>query len=247
MPKRKSVETKHKERRQFFHGRRNLDRRSFLKVSAAAFGATAGIAAMYSSLPEPAAFADAATASKEESEKDAISKSLLAARCPVTGKRVSKEISVAYKGGKLYFSDADCIDKFKANKTKYETKANLQLAITGQVRQIQCPLGGGELDAGTKMNVCGVDVCFCCTDCQEEVKRASAAKQVELVFGKGFEKAFALQRPRKADGQPSSGEPAADEWRCNACGYVHVGPEPPATCPACGATSYSFDRVSKTP
>ena len=39
----KSVETKYLEERQnLFHGLRNLDRRSFLKVSAAAVGATAG-------------------------------------------------------------------------------------------------------------------------------------------------------------------------------------------------------------
>ncbi len=40
----KSVETKHREERsRFFEGLRNLDRRSFLKVSAAALGATAGL------------------------------------------------------------------------------------------------------------------------------------------------------------------------------------------------------------
>jgi 3',5'-cyclic-AMP phosphodiesterase len=48
----KSVETKHLEERQrFFHGLRNLDRRSFLKVSAAALGATAGLAAPQSFTP----------------------------------------------------------------------------------------------------------------------------------------------------------------------------------------------------
>ena len=48
----KSVETKHRaERRQFFDGLRNLDRRSFLKVSAAALGATAGLVAPQSFTP----------------------------------------------------------------------------------------------------------------------------------------------------------------------------------------------------
>ena len=48
----KSVETKYLEgRRQFFHGLRNLDRRSFLKVSAAALGATAGLLAPHSFTP----------------------------------------------------------------------------------------------------------------------------------------------------------------------------------------------------
>ncbi|MHC4534639.1 MAG: metallophosphoesterase family protein, partial [Planctomycetota bacterium] len=41
-PRIKSVETKYmQERREFFHGLKNLDRRSFLKVSAAAMGAAA--------------------------------------------------------------------------------------------------------------------------------------------------------------------------------------------------------------
>ena len=48
----KSVETKYLEgRRQFFQGLRNLDRRSFLKVSAAALGATAGLLAPHSFTP----------------------------------------------------------------------------------------------------------------------------------------------------------------------------------------------------
>ena len=48
----KSIETKYlEERQQFFHGLRNLDRRSFLKVSAAALGATAGLAPPHSFMP----------------------------------------------------------------------------------------------------------------------------------------------------------------------------------------------------
>ena len=48
----KSVETKYmEERRELFRGMRNLDRRSFLKVSAAALGATAGLAAPHSFTP----------------------------------------------------------------------------------------------------------------------------------------------------------------------------------------------------
>ncbi len=48
----KSIETKYLEERQlFFRGLRNLDRRSFLKVSAAALGATAGLAAPHSFTP----------------------------------------------------------------------------------------------------------------------------------------------------------------------------------------------------
>ena len=33
------------------------------------------------------------------------------------------------------------------------------------------------------------------------------------------------------------------KWRCTICGYVHTGPEPPDTCPVCGADRSFFERV----
>jgi len=30
------------------------------------------------------------------------------------------------------------------------------------------------------------------------------------------------------------------KWRCVVCGYIHEGPEPPETCPLCGAGSDQF-------
>lgn len=54
-----------------------------------------------------------------------------------------------------------------------------------------------------------------------------------------------------ADAQPSSA-PATDQpaasagdrtWRCTVCGYIHAGPEPPETCPVCGADRSFFERV----
>jgi len=35
----------------------------------------------------------------------------------------------------------------------------------------------------------------------------------------------------------------AKAWRCEVCGYVHEGPEPPAECPACGAPASAFAPV----
>lgn len=31
-----------------------------------------------------------------------------------------------------------------------------------------------------------------------------------------------------------------NQWKCNVCGYVHTGPEPPAVCPVCGAERVRF-------
>ena len=245
MPTPQRVETKCSQKRQpLFHGRRNIDRRSFLRASAAAFGATVGIAAAHSFPPEVVAFASEARANKEKGKKDAPSKSLLAARCPVTGDSVSKEVSIDYRLGKLYFCCPECIDKFRADKAKYEAKANAQLVITGQFRQIQCPLTGDKFAPGMRMRVCGVDVCFCCADCLRKVKRASADKRAELVFGKRFDEAFALKQEKMAGSPPYAAKPAGDKWQCVVCGYVHTGTAPPATCPKCGAKSDSFVPVS---
>lgn len=34
--------------------------------------------------------------------------------------------------------------------------------------------------------------------------------------------------------------PPVTKWRCQDCGYVHVGPQPPTACPICGAPSSRF-------
>ncbi|HEY5973961.1 MAG TPA: rubredoxin [Geobacteraceae bacterium] len=33
------------------------------------------------------------------------------------------------------------------------------------------------------------------------------------------------------------------KWRCVICDYIHEGPEPPETCPVCGAGSDQFEEV----
>ena len=36
------------------------------------------------------------------------------------------------------------------------------------------------------------------------------------------------------------------KWKCNVCGYIHVGEEPPDECPVCGADSTKFEEVIDT-
>jgi YHS domain-containing protein len=140
-------------------------------------------------------FADDQTAGT----KDAAAKTELVAKCPISGEKISKDASIDYKGGKLYFCCSGCIAPFKEKTAKYEAKANEQLVITGQFKQIACPLTGGKLNPSTKMKVCGLDVCFCCNGCRGKVKSASAEKQSEMVFVKGFEKAFAVNKEKEKD------------------------------------------------
>ena len=53
------------------------------------------------SLAMVVAFAGVVMADREKSKKDASSKSRPEAKCPVTGKKISKDASIDYKGGKL--------------------------------------------------------------------------------------------------------------------------------------------------
>ena len=130
----------------------------------------------------------------EKSEKGCDAKAKCVAKCPISGENISKDASVDYKGGKLYFCCTGCIEKYKENAKKYQAKANQQLVATGQAKQFACPLTGGKLNPATKLKVCGLDVCFCCMGCQGKVKKASAEKQTEMVFASGFDKAFAVPK-----------------------------------------------------
>ena len=112
-------------------------------------------------------------------------------KCPISGEAVDKSVTSDYGGGKICFCCADCKAKFEADHAKYATKANLQLAASGQAKQTKCPFSGGAIKSETAVNVAGVDVQFCCNNCKAKVTAAKPDKQIELVFeDKAFKKAF---------------------------------------------------------
>ncbi len=152
-----------------------------------------GLAAMF------AASLVVADDKEKKHEHGAGTGALADAKCPVSGAAVSKDASISYKGGKLYFCCGGCPAKFEENLEKYASKANLQLVVTGQVRQVSCPVAGGKLNPETKMKVCGVDVCFCCNGCKGKVAKAAPEKQREMVFGKTFDKAFRAKTEKQPD------------------------------------------------
>ena len=84
---------------------------------------------------------------------------------------------------------------FKADTAKYATKANHQLVETKQAKLTACPLTGGKLNPETKIQVAGLDVCFCCNNCKGKVEKAKGDEQLDLVFGdKAFEKGFKVEK-----------------------------------------------------
>lgn len=116
------------------------------------------------------------------------------ALCPVMGEPINQSISIDYHGAKLYFCCKSCVQKFKTKVSNYAARANLQLAATGQALQTACPLTGGKTDPSQKLKVGGVDVLFCCAACPKKVAKLDAEKQIETVFGKGFDKGFIIDK-----------------------------------------------------
>jgi YHS domain-containing protein len=113
------------------------------------------------------------------------------AKCPVAGGPANAETSVPYKGGKVYFCCGGCDKTFKENTAAYAAKANHQLFVSGQAKQIACPLTGEPLDAEVTAKVDGATVAFCCQHCRESIAKLDDAKKIEMLFNdEAFAKGF---------------------------------------------------------
>jgi YHS domain-containing protein len=115
-------------------------------------------------------------------------------KCPVSGKAIDKDASVEFNGGKVYFCCMNCPKAFAKTPEKFAAKANHQLTVTGQAKEIKCPFTGKELNPETKIDVQGAPVCFCCNNCKGKAEAADAQKQIEMIFNdKSFKKGFEVK------------------------------------------------------
>lgn len=114
------------------------------------------------------------------------------AKCPIAGSAANAETAVAYKGGKVYFCCGGCDKTFQENAAAYAAKANHQLVVTGQAKQIACPLAGEPVDSKVTAKVHGATVAFCCAHCKEAVEAAADDDaRVEMLFNdEAFAKGF---------------------------------------------------------
>jgi len=135
-------------------------------------------------------------AAEETAKKPAAKKP--AAKCPVSGKVCKKEFAVAHNGGQVFFCCPNCPKAFAANTAKFAAKANHQLVLTGQAKEVKCPIAGRKLNPKTAIDVAGVKVAFCCNNCKGKAVKAEGNAQIELIFNdKSFAKAFEVAKKEK--------------------------------------------------
>ena len=115
--------------------------------------------------------------------------------CPVMAKPVKQDVSIDYKGGKLYFCCSGCIEKFRADTAKYAPYANYQLAVTGQAKQVACPFTGRALNPNIPPETVGeLSILFCCHGCKNTVARTDPKNRIRLVFGEPFDTTFVMKK-----------------------------------------------------
>ena len=110
--------------------------------------------------------------------------------CPCSGRKAAADVTVDYKGGKVHFCCPRCAEKFSKDPAKYAAKANMQLVATGQAKQIACPLTGKPARDDVTVTVAGADVHLCCNGCKAKLSKAAEGKQIEMIYGKNFDRAF---------------------------------------------------------
>jgi YHS domain-containing protein len=134
------------------------------------------------------------------------------ATCPVSGKPAKEASVVELKNGdKVYFCCDNCPKAFKANRAKFAQKVNLQLAETGQVVQVACPLTGKPMKEETAKEIGTTQVAFCCKNCQGKFDKADDDGKVKLAFAKAnFDKGFTRQTKCPVSGKPINPEHHVD-------------------------------------
>jgi YHS domain-containing protein len=117
--------------------------------------------------------------------------------CPCSGQKAAADVTVDYNGGKVHFCCAKCAEKFSKDPAKYMAKANMQLVATGQAKQIACPLTGKPAKDDITVTVAGAEIHLCCGGCKAKLSKAAEAKQIDLVYGKNFDKGFKVAAATK--------------------------------------------------
>jgi YHS domain-containing protein len=105
-----------------------------------------------------------------DTPKTDASKRVAQTLCPITGKAINKDISVDYKGKRVYFCSADCPAVFNKDPDKYIKEMEAK-GITLDKLQTMCPVMGGKITKDSFADYKGQRVYFCCPMCPPEFKK----------------------------------------------------------------------------
>jgi YHS domain-containing protein len=133
-----------------------------------------------------------AAENEEKSEKKEFK-----ATCPVSGQPAIEDSVLDLEKlkagkGKVYFCCKNCPKAFEKDPAKFELKTKRQLAETGQVVQVGCPISGQPVNEETLVDVGTTKVGFCCKNCLAKYNEADEDGKLKVVFA-NFDKGFTWQ------------------------------------------------------
>jgi YHS domain-containing protein len=132
------------------------------------------------------------------------------ATCPVSGQPAIKDSSVdlaKLKAGEgtVYFCCKNCPKAFEKDPAKFTLATTRQLAETGQIVQVACPISGQPVNKEVKVESGNAEVNFCCKNCLAKYEKASDDEKLKIVFA-DLEKGFTRQVKCPVSGKPINAE-----------------------------------------
>lgn len=128
------------------------------------------------------------------------------ATCPVSGKPAIEDSSLDLKKlkageGTVYFCCKNCPKAFEKDPAKFAVATNRQLAETGQVVQVACPISGRDANKDVTVESGNAKVSFCCKNCLAKYDKADDEGKLKLLFG-DLDKGFTRQVKCPVSGKP---------------------------------------------
>lgn len=128
------------------------------------------------------------------------------ATCPVSGQPAIEDSSLnlaKLKAGEgtVYFCCKNCPKAFEKDPAKYEMKTRRQLAETGQIVQVACPVSGQDFDEEVSVEMGNTTVAFCCENCLKKYNDADEEGKFKVVFA-NLDKGFTNQTKCPISGKP---------------------------------------------
>jgi len=139
-----------------------------------------------------------------EEKKD--EKQAFKATCPVSGQPAIEDsvldlAKLKAGEGKVYFCCKNCPKAFEKEPAKFALKTALQLAETGQIMQVSCPVSGHDFDRDVAVEMGNTKVAFCCENCLKKYKDADDEGKFKVVFA-DLDKGFTRQVKCPVSGKP---------------------------------------------